>query len=152
MVAALRWFRHPDAAELQRALVDGYGKRSSAKYRQAPYCRRWRTLEDVSMAIVERTWSAGIFEEAREKGHVQGRKQDIKQGITEGLEQGIEQQRQLLCRTVAAPFGADTAAHLISLVRGMTHWPAMAGAHSVPHHRNTDLEPPPIFTYIRQYN
>ena len=64
------------------------------------------------MEIEERTWSAGIFEEAREKGHAEGREQ----GTKEGIEQGIEQQRELLCRMVAARFGADTAAHLVGVL------------------------------------
>ena len=60
------------------------------------------------MEIEARTWSAGIFEEAREKGHAEGREQ--------GIKEGIEQQRELLCRMVAARFGADTEAHLVGVL------------------------------------
>ena len=117
VVAALqRWCRHPDAVELQRAFADWVRQVVEREVAAGTVLPPLRTLEDVSMEIEERTWSAGIFEEAREKGHAEGREQGIKQGIKEGIEQGIEQQRELLCRMVAARFGADTAAHLVGVL------------------------------------
>ena len=60
------------------------------------------------MAIVERKWSAGLFQEAREQGREQG------------LKQGFEQQRELLCRMATARFGADTAAHLAGVLASIS--------------------------------
>ena len=106
--ALQRWLRDPRAAELQRAFADWVRQMVEHEAPGVTVMPSARTLEDVRMAIVERTWSAGLFQEAREKGLAEGRRE----GLDQGREQGLEEQRKLLRRQAAARFGADTAAHL----------------------------------------
>ena len=109
VVEALQhWLRDPRAEELRRAFADWVRQMIEREVPAGTALPSARTLEDVRMAIVERKWSAGLFQEAREQGREQG------------LEQGFEQQRELLCRMATARFGADTAAHLAGVLASIS--------------------------------
>ena len=114
--ALQRWLRDPRAEELQRAFADWVRQIVEREAPAGTVPASVRTLEDVKMALVERKWSAGLFQEAREEGLAEGRERGLNQGLEQGLEQGFEQQRELLCRMAAARFGADTAAYLAGVL------------------------------------